>query len=159
MSRQVPALGARGGGWVVLQFALIALIVAAALVGAQWPDGLQPWLGISGVVLAIAGAGLGISAARALGRGLTPFPRPSEGATLVETGPFRVVRHPVYLAGTLFLAGLSLAASPCALALTLGLVVVWALKARVEERFLAARFPAYAEYARRVRWRLLPRIY
>ena len=159
MTARIPELGARGGGWVVLQFALMVGIVAAAVLGARWPDGTQPWLGIAGVALAVFGAGLGIAAGRAMGRGMTPFPRPREGSTLVQEGPYRLVRHPVYLAGTLFFGGLSLATSPCALAVTLALLLVWALKARVEERFLAAQFPGYAEYSRDVRWRLLPWVY
>ena len=39
--------------------------------------------------------------------------------------------------------------------LTGALGVLWALKARVEERLLAARYPGYADYARRVRFRLV----
>lgn len=35
----------------------------------------------------------------------------------------------------------------------------WALKARVEERFLAARFPAYAAYLERTPRRFLPYVW
>ena len=45
------------------------------------------------------------------------------------------------------------------LAATLALALLWAAKARVEERHLSDRFPAYAEYRRRVRKRLLPLVY
>ncbi len=106
-----------------------------------------------------AGAVVVATAGRALGSGFTPFPRPADGAELVETGPFSVVRHPVYSGGILFFAGISLALSPWALVGTAVLAVLWALKARVEERFLVARYPAYAEYCTRTRYRLVPFVY
>ena len=39
------------------------------------------------------------------------------------------------------------------------LAVVWGLKARVEEGFLSARYPAYTDYRRRTRYRLVPFVY
>ena len=57
------------------------------------------------------------------------------------------------------LGGLAFAGSWVALVLTALLAVTWALKAVVEERFLRERYPAYGEYARRVRRRLVPGVY
>jgi protein-S-isoprenylcysteine O-methyltransferase Ste14 len=110
-------------------------------------------------VLALAGGILAVVAGRALGGALTPFPRPNHRARIVERGPYRVVRHPIYAAGGLFLAGVSLASSPVALALTAVLLVVWGLKARVEERFLLEALPGYGDYMERTRYRLVPHVY
>ena len=74
-------------------------------------------------------------------------------------GPFAHVRHPIYAGGLLFFVGWSLFAGPLALVLTAALGVLWALKARVEERHLLSRYPGYAAYAARVRSRLVPGIY
>ena len=49
--------------------------------------------------------------------------------------------------------------SPWALVPTAVLAVVWALKASVEERFLVARYPGYAGYCERTRYRLVPFVY
>ena len=143
---EVPSLGARGGGWVALQFALLAAILVVGLLAPGWPDGARWWLKGAAVLLVFGGALVVVQAGRALGAGLTPFPKPADDSELVEDGPYAVVRHPVYTGGILFAAGISLALSPWALAVTAVLAVVWALKARVEERFLAARYPAYADY-------------
>jgi protein-S-isoprenylcysteine O-methyltransferase Ste14 len=156
---EVPALGARGGGWVALQFLLIATIVGLGLVAPGWPDGARWWLKGAGALLVFGGALVIALAGRALGSGFTPFPRPAEGAALVEDGPYAVVRHPVYSGGILVAAGISLALSPWALAATGILAVVWGLKARVEERFLAERYPRYADYCARTRYRLIPYVY
>lgn len=143
----------------MLQFALIAAILVLGLVGPGWPDGVRWWLKGAGVLLVFAGALVAVRAARALGSGLTPFPRPPAAGELVDTGPFAVVRHPIYSGGLLFAAGIALALSPWALAATGVLAFVWALKARVEERFLLERYPAYADYCSRTRYRLVPHVY
>ena len=155
----VPSLGARGGGWVALQFAFFAAILVLGVAGPGWPDSARWWLKGAGVLLAFAGAFVIAKAARALGSGFTPFPKPAATGELADTGPYAVVRHPVYSGGILFAAGISLALSPLALAATGALALVWALKARVEERFLAARYPGYAEYCTRTRYRLVPFVY
>ncbi len=156
---EVPSLGERGGGWVVLQFAVMAAIVVAGLVGPGWPDAVARPLSVVGAVLALAGGTVAFVAARALGGALTPFPRPRHGSGVVARGPYRVVRHPLYAAGALFLAGFSLAFSPVALGLTAVILVVWGLKAQVEERFLLRELPGYAAYAARTRHRLVPFVY
>lgn len=150
--------GSRGGGWVVAQFALMGLLVASALVAPGW-SGRDALRVIAAAVLVVSGASLAVWAGRTMGRSLTPFPRPSASGRLVESGPFRWVRHPVYAGGLLFFAGWSLVIGPVALLLTAALAVLWAFKARAEERFLHHAFPGYAGYARRVRWRLLPGVY
>jgi protein-S-isoprenylcysteine O-methyltransferase Ste14 len=142
---------------VVIQFALMAAIVASGVVGPDWPGGRA--VVVVGIVVALAGAAVAASAARALGRNLTPFPRPPGGATLVERGPYRVVRHPVYSGGILSFAGVSLILSPVALAVTVVLAIVWALKVQVEERFLRVAYCDYAAYCARTPARLVPFVY
>jgi protein-S-isoprenylcysteine O-methyltransferase Ste14 len=143
----------------MLQFLLLGAVLATGLLAPGWPDAARWWLKCAGALLVFAGALVIVMAARALGSGLTPFPKPADAGDLVETGPFAVVRHPVYAGGILFASGISLALSPWALVPTLVLAVVWALKASVEERFLAARYPGYEAYRARTRYRLLPYVY
>ena len=151
--------GERGGGWVVAQFVLMGAILVAVVVPPEWPDGGRVVRWLTAVVLAAAGLGVCVAAGRALGRGLTPFPRPVDGAPLAESGPYGVVRHPFYAGALLLFLGWSLVAGPVALVLTLALAVLWAGKARVEETHLHRAFPGYAAYAARVRRRLVPGLY
>jgi len=155
----VPALGPRGEGWVVLQFLLMGLVAAACVLGPRWPGSVATALVVAGVVLAVAGGALVFWSAQSLGRALTPLPRPATHASFVEHGPYGVVRHPIYAGGALFFAGWSLVFSPLALGLTAALGVVWALKVTVEERFLRAAYPEYGPYSARVRWRLAPFVF
>jgi protein-S-isoprenylcysteine O-methyltransferase Ste14 len=155
----LPRLGHRGEGWVVLQSVLVLVIVVLGVAGPAWPGAAHWPTKLLGLLLAVTGAVVLVVAARALGPGFTPFPRPRDAGQLVDTGPYAVVRHPVYTGGILLFAGISFALSPWALVGTAALAVLWALKSRVEERFLAARYPAYAEYRARTRYRLVPFLY
>ena len=80
--------------------------------------------------------------------------------TVVSTGPYALVRHPMYGGGVLMFVG-----TPLALASWWGLLpvlsmipaIIWRLLD--EERFLVARLRGYADYRARVRYRLVPRIW
>lgn len=136
---------------------LMAAIVVAGVIGPGWPAGWA--LVVAGILVALTGAAVAISAGRAHAGSLTPFPRPISGGAVVESGPYRVVRHPIYAGGTLFFVGVSLTLSPAALAITGVLAIVWALKAQVEEGFLRAADSGYAAYCERTRARLIPFVY
>jgi protein-S-isoprenylcysteine O-methyltransferase Ste14 len=142
--------------WVVAQFALIGL-VAAGIVAGPRPHALA--FHVVGALLTAIGLIVVAWARLALGRSFTVLPRPRTGGELVTSGPFRVVRHPVYLGATLLFVGLSLIYSWPSLILSGALGLLWAAKARVEERYLAERFPEYEEYRRHVRRRLVPFVY
>jgi protein-S-isoprenylcysteine O-methyltransferase Ste14 len=136
----------RGSGWVVAQFVLMAVILVLGAVPPVWPG----WLRLAGIPVVLAGIGLGVWAGRTLGPALTPYPLPGEKATLVERGPYGLVRHPIYVAGVILFLGYGLLASVPATVAVVPLVVLWHFKAGVEERHLAGRFPDYTDYRRRV---------
>ena len=102
-----------------------------------------------GAVPAVGGVALVTWAFVAMRGSLTPFPRPRRDAVLLEHGPYRLVRHPMYVGGVLLTAGLSLVFSAWGLLLTAALALLWVGKARLEERLLAERFPGYGDYRRR----------
>ena len=156
---RVPSRGSRGQGWVYLQFALMAAVVAAGLGGWGWPEQVKGAFVVAGALLAAFGAVLAAWSAWTLGRSLTPFPAPPSGAALVEAGPYARLRHPVYAAGIVVFLGAALLTGPWGLLPAVGLAFTWALKLRVEERFLRERFPEYAAYCERVPSRLLPGVY
>ena len=146
----MPASSAsdRGGGWVVGQTILMLLVVVLVFLPPYWPSQLS----FVGVPLALAGAAGFVWAARSLGKSMTPYPRPRETGELIEKGPYRFVRHPIYAAGMLFFLGVGLSSSVPATIGALALSTLWWRKAAVEEEHLAARFPEYDNYRRRVRW-------
>lgn len=78
------------------------------------------------------------------------------GHQLVDTGPYRFVRHPGYAATLLgvFAGGLALGSWPALLPLVL-CAVLFVRRLLIEEEMLRNELPGYAEYARRVRSRLV----
>ncbi|MBA3413486.1 MAG: isoprenylcysteine carboxylmethyltransferase family protein [Actinobacteria bacterium] len=157
VSSRLPSLGSRGEGWVAAQLVLIAGIVLAGWWHVGWPESVALPGRILGILLAAAGFAGAFIAFRALGRSMTMLPKPRAGGRLVEHGPYRLVRHPLYGAGLVVFLGYSLGrGSWLALALTGVLAVLWDLKASREEVWLEERYPGYAGYRRRTPRRLLP---
>jgi protein-S-isoprenylcysteine O-methyltransferase Ste14 len=84
----------------------------------------------------------------------------SKEQKVIETGPYRVVRHPMY-AGALFI----LVFSPLALGSWVGvlfslpLILTIAVRLLAEEEFLRATLSGYEEYRQKVRYRLIPFIW
>jgi protein-S-isoprenylcysteine O-methyltransferase Ste14 len=112
------------------------------------------WLGLPLLVLGAIVIGWGV---RSLGRNLTPGTEPLPGASLVTSGAYAHVRHPIYTGVVLLLAGYTLAWSNWTLALVVGFIALTLFngKARREERWLTGRFPDYEAYMRHVRRRVL----
>lgn len=146
-------LGSRGGGWVVLQSGLMAVAAVGWLLPGRPGSRLVQAIGIA---LALLGLALTWWAYRTLGRSFTPFPVPRADAELVDSGPFRLVRHPTYGGALLIFGGISLAHGLLGLVGTAALALVWWRKSEFEERVLAARFAGYGEYRARVPRRFLP---
>jgi len=81
----------------------------------------------------------------------------AEGQKVISTGPYAIVRHPMYASASIYLIGM-----PIALGSYWGLIVFGAmipfllLRLIDEERFLAKNLPGYVEYQMQVRYRLIP---
>ncbi len=82
------------------------------------------------------------------------------GQFVVRTGPYRIVRHPMYAGAIPLTIGMPLWLGSYAGAL-LAAVPTGVLVVRVlaEERLLRGTLPGYGEYARNVRWRLVPLVW
>jgi protein-S-isoprenylcysteine O-methyltransferase Ste14 len=76
---------------------------------------------------------------------------------VISTGPYGLVRHPMYSGALVMFAGLPLAlGSWWGLAVAALMVPVFIWRLLDEEKFLAVNLPGYREYQDRVRYRLVP---
>jgi protein-S-isoprenylcysteine O-methyltransferase Ste14 len=82
------------------------------------------------------------------------------GQTVVTSGPYHVVRHPMYLGIIVLFIGLPLALGSF-YALIPGLLIglLFVVRTAKEDAMLQAELAGYKEYARQVRWRLVPGIF
>jgi protein-S-isoprenylcysteine O-methyltransferase Ste14 len=155
--------GERGEWYVVVQVFLFLLVAF----GPRKLPGMPVWnslfaqIGtIAGIALMPLGAALALGGLVRLGSNLTALPYPRDCSNLVESGPYAIVRHPIY-------SGLILGALGWALFVHGWLTLVYAailfaffdVKSRLEERWLVEKFgEPYLEYRRKVR-KLIPWLY
>jgi protein-S-isoprenylcysteine O-methyltransferase Ste14 len=162
MSRTFWWKGARGEAYVVAQIILIAFVFFGPRTGLGGTVGLFPisfFSSIGGGALILGGVLLLIAAIFRLGTNLTAVPYPKEQGTLVETGPYRLVRHPMYCGGIMISLGWALwVHSWLTMAYAILMLVFFDFKSRKEERWLKAKFSGYGVYQKRVR-KLIPFIY
>lgn len=125
--------GAQAPDWVVaLGYALFALSFA----GETWPQ--------------------------AVNRHFEPGVRiqSDRGQTVIDTGPYAVVRHPGYIAGALLAVSTALCLGSWWALVPAGVVVVALIpRTLFEERTLAAELPGYRDYMQRVRRRWVPGVW
>lgn len=111
---------------------------------------------VLGVVLLLLGTALQLWTARLLSlKGLMGMPEVSAAveSRFITTGPYRVVRHPTYLAHTLMFLGLFFMSGVIAMGLValLDLLLITLVVIPLEDRELSARFgPAYDAYREKV---------
>ena len=143
--------------WLRLLLAVF-LIVALRTYhpGSTTLDAGIEWLGVA---VCAAGIGIATRARVCLGRNrgipMTVRARPK----LVRSGPYRVVRHPIYSGLLLAAIGSALVTGPGWLVVVIGAGAYFVVSLRVEETDMAAAFPEqYSEYAGHTK-RLIPYVY
>jgi|WetSurMetagenome_2_1015567.scaffolds.fasta_scaffold472475_1 protein-S-isoprenylcysteine O-methyltransferase Ste14 len=122
---------------------------------------VSPWLQALGAAGVAASFWLSALAFKA-NRYASPVVRlqTERGQTLACTGPYRVVRHPMYAGLVLQLIGAPLLlGSGWGLGFAILLIALLALRAVLEERMLMGELDGYADYAGRVRRRIVPLVW
>jgi protein-S-isoprenylcysteine O-methyltransferase Ste14 len=139
-------------GWLVLM----------ALDAERWGTShMSPLLNVLGGVLVIAGflATLVVFRENTFAAPVVRV-QAERAHRLIDTGPYAVVRHPMYASALLYLVGI-----PLLLGSWYGLWMVpffvagMAPRAVFEERLLERTLPGYADYMSRVRYRLIPGVW
>ena len=116
-------------------------------------------LALSGCVLALAGVALVLKSRAVLGPAWSLVPKSHQG--LVTFGPYRLVRHPIYLGLAMLAAGQALAFVnwPALMIVLFGVVPTFAWRAHAEEKLLRRTFgERYAIYRQRTRM-ILPHVF
>lgn len=147
--KATPSIGA-SRAYAAVQTVLIAIYAAILL----WNPG-TPFLhgagwAIAGDIVGVGGLVVIALGFIALGRNIQVAPHTKQGAHLVQSGIYRVLRHPIYTGIAACVIGLWLR-EPTLAAGIAGIIVIAFLgvKRRVEERFLLAAYPDYAGYRKR----------
>jgi protein-S-isoprenylcysteine O-methyltransferase Ste14 len=160
--RAGPTAEREGSQRVIMSFAslaFVALIVVPALDRRFGWSSVPAWIVLGGDLLVAAGFSLVLRVYRentftAATIGVAP------GQTVISSGPYAMVRHPMYSGALLYMLGTSPALGSYwgFVAFVVMLVsLIWRLVD--EERVLSRELPGYAEYLERVRHRLVPYVW
>ena len=144
-------------GW---RFAVLGLTVVFIALVFAFPETLRrrviPFSTVTewtGIVLCAAGVAFAIWARRTLGRNWSGNPTIKEGHELIESGPYRFVRHPIYTGILAAVVGTLLGGGKVdEVILLIASVAILSFKMSVEESLMMRQFPqAYPEYRKRTK--------
>lgn len=138
----------------------VAFSIASGLPAATiaWQQPLVFW---TGIVLMLAGAAFRWYAIKVLGRFFTRSVSTREGQYVVETGPYRLIRHPSYTGSMVTMLGLGLAMTNwlSLIVIVLFVLIGYEYRVRVEERALCDGIgDAYRDYMLRTK-RFVPHVW
>lgn len=139
---------------VAIQFVLLIIyfIIPAGLAKELWVQAISFLITVTGMLL-IALSIIQLKSA------LTPFPTPTKSGTLITTGVYRYIRHPIYT-GILFAClGLSIYSfSIPRIIITFMLYLLFQYKSRYEEKLLIIKYEEYQQYITTT-GRFLPKLF
>jgi protein-S-isoprenylcysteine O-methyltransferase Ste14 len=127
----------------------------------HWSPSFPLWVNILGLVLAACGYAFAVWALieNRFFSGQVRI-QTDRGHTVCDTGPYRIVRHPGYLGNILPLAGIVMALSSLwAIIPAVFALIIVIIRTVLEDRTLQEELPGYREYARKIKYRLLPGIF
>ena len=140
---------------VLANFAAFGLLFALLIAFVGSADGpVALLLAVCGCLLVVAGSGLVVRSRRELGSAWSFVPMQVQGTGLVTTGPYRLVRHPIYLGLVLVATGEALAFGswPALMIVLSGIVPTFAWRAHAEEALLSQTFgESYALYRKQTK--------
>ena len=153
--------------WDKVLMAFLLASFAAIFVVAGLDAGRCHWSSVplGGVVLGYVLLGIGFFISIWVYQ-VNKFAEPSvriqtdRGHKVIDTGPYAIVRHPLYVGGLIMFIGVPLAlGSFWALIPTATGTLVLIVRTVLEDRTLQKGLPGYQEYAARVRYRLIPGVW
>ena len=100
-----------------------------------------------GLFIAIIGLLIVLLAILQLSTNLSPFPTPKNNSSLIQSGLYKYVRHPIYSGIIFFVFGSSLYfASVYKMSISVLLLILFYYKSKYEEKLLENKFSNYSDY-------------
>lgn len=156
--------GTKSGDYIFLVMIFAGFFLTLPVAGLDFRFGWSSmpnwvvWLGYALFLIAYAGQVW----PQSVNRHFEPGVRIQEdrGQTVIDTGPYAIVRHPGYTSGSLLALSMPLCLGSWWALLPAMLVVAGLIpRTLFEERTLRAELPGYTEYTQRVKWRWVPGVW
>jgi protein-S-isoprenylcysteine O-methyltransferase Ste14 len=152
--------------WTGVMFPVVQLIVQPNIAGLDqrfhWSDRVPLTEIVVGLIIVAIGMGV-VNWAELVNSFFSGAVRiqADRGQRVIREGPYAIVRHPAYAAGTLALVAGGLALN--SLVSIIPAVVIWLpiliYRTMIEDQMLREELAGYAEYAAKVRYRLIPGVW
>jgi protein-S-isoprenylcysteine O-methyltransferase Ste14 len=152
----------RGAQKIISSLSIVGFLAVMVFCALDYRSGwshVPPAVSLLGEVLVAVGLFINLLVFRENTFGASNI-RVEQGQTVVSTGPYAIMRHPMYAGVVVMAVGVPLALGSWWGLLLIGLlmsVLVWRILD--EERVLKTELPGYTEYTQRVRYRLVPRVW
>lgn len=142
---------------IALSFAIFVVLLIVSALDYRFGRSQVPfWVSVLGNALVALGLMIDLRVFRANSYGGSTVEK-MEGQKVITTGPYALVRHPMYVGVVIMALGVPLAlGSWWGLILVLASVALLVLRILDEERMLRDQLEGYEAYARDVRYRLVP---
>lgn len=142
---------------ISLAFAVLVMLMVVSVLDHRFTWSLVPaWVSVLGNVLVALGLMIDLRVFGENSYGASTIER-MEGQKVITTGPYALVRHPMYVGVLIMVVGVPLAlGSWWGLLLILAVIPILMLRILDEETMLQGELPGYAAYAQAVRYRLVP---
>jgi protein-S-isoprenylcysteine O-methyltransferase len=160
-SWQAGQFDQRSTMFIVMAYFVCGIALLSASLLSQLKLGtLPPWVGWLGIAIALLGFGLRVWSMSVLGKFYTRTLKVVENQTIVREGPYRIIRHPGYLASILIWFGVAVSAQNWIVLAVVFLVMfsVYIYRIQTEEKMLVETNDGYTEYQKHT-WRLIPLVY
>lgn len=157
--------GTKGWDFVVLNILFAAIFAVFVVAGMdagryRWSDLAWPTV-VAGYFLYLSGFA-GMTWAQGVNRHFEPGVRIQADRShhVIDTGPYRIVRHPGYAAAILLFVGMALTLGSLWALLPVAVIAVdLIVRTALEDATLQRELPGYLEFTRRTRYRLLPGVW
>lgn len=146
---------------VLIMGSFLATFAVAAFDARRGCSTVPAWLTVIGYALYFFGAA-GATWVCAVNKFAEPSVRiqSERGQKVVQTGPYAIVRHPLYVAGIFECIGIPLALGSYLAFIPVGIgIIVIIVRTVLEDRVLQNELDGYRDYVSRVRYRLIPGIW
>lgn len=147
---------------IYYRISLVFFVAAFSMPGLDYRFGwshVPVWLVMTSLVITVSGYALFLFVMR-VNSYASRIIEIQDGQQVIDTGPYSVIRHPLYCAALfIYIPSPLVLGSYYALIIMIALPFILVYRIRNEEAFLIEGLPGYREYMEKVRYRLIPYIW
>lgn len=150
--RRIRSRGLRNAHFLIIELVILALAIMQLIL--LTPEATT--LTYAGTVIFLAGVILTVVARFQLKQNYMPAFSANNPERIIMTGPYGLVRHPIYLGMLLFIVGFELVLEPILSVLALLSLIIFVIQINQEEKMISENLEGWKTFTEKTRYRLIP---